>query len=447
MGKKLTFLAVIVTLMTACSQIEEPQTNPKDDKSVINSELRSAAEAVQIAERVINNDKNATRSSLKVKASSVKPVIGASTRSISDTLLYAVDFENNQGFALVSANRNIEPILALTDCGSFDDPANKTNENYQCALNQVLAYSINPPTNTTPTRPLTPIPVPRDTTITETKNHPIIKIALNQKWPEGMYCPNYIAGCGPVAVAQILSAFERPNQISYTYSTRDKESESINWPLLKQHKKSDGSKSNAINGDYNNDQIVNHLNKCELNLGGHKTIGRLIRQIGELAYANYNSSSTGTTFSNLNYTINFLSGKSPLSYTSSPTSLFNTMLSDSKKLALITGFGYTTDNNDYVGHAWIADGTWQIKMVITEWVTLSTENEWETPKVDKFETVTSSDYFHFNWGWGGNCNGYFLSNIFDPNRGQSYDYTSDETNIIGVGNMNYNIYCAIYTTD
>lgn len=29
--------------------------------------------------------------------------------------------------------------------------------------------------------------------------------------------------------------------------------------------------------------------------------------------------------------------------------------------------------------------------------------------------------FHFNWGWYGNCNGYYAANVFDTQSALSYD--------------------------
>ena len=31
------------------------------------------------------------------------------------------------------------------------------------------------------------------------------------------------------------------------------------------------------------------------------------------------------------------------------------------------------------------------------------------------------DLYHFNWGWDGDCNGYFSTNVFDTTGGTFYD--------------------------
>ena len=35
----------------------------------------------------------------------------------------------------------------------------------------------------------------------------------------------------------------------------------------------------------------------------------------------------------------------------------------------------------------------------------------------KKRTSDTHDYLHCNWGWGGNCNGYFLTNNFNTSTG------------------------------
>lgn len=57
------------------------------------------------------------------------------------------------------------------------------------------------------------------------------------------------------------------------------------------------------------------------------------------------------------------------------------------------------------GHAWVIDGYRKQRR------TVNGSYEYRT-------------YLHCNWGWNGNCNGYFLSNMFETSHAESYDYTS-----------------------
>lgn len=62
------------------------------------------------------------------------------------------------------------------------------------------------------------------------------------------------------------------------------------------------------------------------------------------------------------------------------------------------------------GHYWIADG-------IHRYVYNSGSDAFGNPIYGQISTI----YYHFNWGWGGGCNGYFSPNVFNPNDGDIYD--------------------------
>lgn len=65
---------------------------------------------------------------------------------------------------------------------------------------------------------------------------------------------------------------------------------------------------------------------------------------------------------------------------------------------------YGKDEND-AGHAWIMDG---FKHYGTRRYTLNGTEATET-------------YFHYNWGWNGDSNGYFLSDVFDTDNAMMFD--------------------------
>jgi hypothetical protein len=47
--------------------------------------------------------------------------------------------------------------------------------------------------------------------------------------------------------------------------------------------------------------------------------------------------------------------------------------------------------------------------------------------------------FHINWGWDGNCNGYFNFGVFDVESANTYDYSHTITG------RNYNNYLQMIT--
>ena len=53
------------------------------------------------------------------------------------------------------------------------------------------------------------------------------------------------------------------------------------------------------------------------------------------------------------------------------------------------------------------------------------------------EVTTLTDYFmHFNWGWYGNCNGYFAEGVYDASLAFSYD-TGVHTATYSYSNVKY----------
>jgi hypothetical protein len=68
-------------------------------------------------------------------------------------------------------------------------------------------------------------------------------------------------------------------------------------------------------------------------------------------------------------------------------------------------------------HCWIADGTAKEGYVEVLYVYNETTGKYDYDSTTEY----MSYYIHHNWGWGGNCNGYFLDGIFDTSEGYKYD--------------------------
>ena len=62
-----------------------------------------------------------------------------------DTLLYFVNFADNQGFAVVAADKRTSPILALIDKGNYKakDLAQEDNPGFLSFIEQAITHEIN----------------------------------------------------------------------------------------------------------------------------------------------------------------------------------------------------------------------------------------------------------------------------------------------------------------
>lgn len=66
------------------------------------------------------------------------------------------------------------------------------------------------------------------------------------------------------------------------------------------------------------------------------------------------------------------------------------------------GITYSTTTNYSSGHYWIVDGYANLACTATNTTSGDT-------------TTLTADYVHCNLGWGGFCNGYYISGVFDTN--------------------------------
>lgn len=105
-----------------------------------NPRLRTEAEAIEIA---IGNlgmiDRAVPRSRAASDIVAGVSVIGSKVKSrngsTNDTLLYAVNFKNNEGFALVPASRKADPLLAICEKGNYSPGCEKINPGFGIYMN------------------------------------------------------------------------------------------------------------------------------------------------------------------------------------------------------------------------------------------------------------------------------------------------------------------------
>ena len=298
-----------------------------------------------------------------------------------ETLMYQINFEENQGFAIVSADKRSNKIYAIIDEGSFrvdqikqtDNPgfilfmeaAIKKEVEYIAAYNNKYATTYsegsggpggtvvggNPPTG-----------------ILVGKTPPRLKTRWGQREPYNLYIPNNgSTGCLEVAVAQILSYYQTIN--SFTYYTTNV---TLNW--------------NKIISDCQN--LNPHYGGLNLNSERQSTeqVAHLLRYLALMQMDYYGASvwlCDHCGLDRLPY-YNYYTANQAYTYVALGS------------LILMTGLGYDSSNN-VVGHAWVIDGGAQYK---------------------RSATSNIYDYYsHCNWGWFGECDGYFLSEVFNLNNG------------------------------
>lgn len=190
----------------------------------------------------------------------------------------------------------------------------------------------------------------------------------------------------------ILSYIQKPSSLTLTYATRDKEVQALNWSEINQHTYSDSTlHQKHIMTSGNNDEI-------------HRTIARLIRQIGENMRAFY---VPGFTFIDSSKIIDGLTKTcsdakvSALVDYSDATQMLQTM-QNTPGVYYMMG---EDENDDRSIHSWIYDGGY------TETIGYRGTN-WQGQIITG---TRSSSFSHFRWGFGGLYDGYFYPGVFSVN--------------------------------
>ncbi|MBR1520337.1 MAG: C10 family peptidase [Bacteroidaceae bacterium] len=326
-------------------------------------------------------------------------VANRGTRSASDSIevkFHVINFENNQGFALVSADSRTTSIYAYSTTGHLDMEYAIANTGFGDFMEDATEFYKEEIVNG---KVIPGDPEPIDTTHVKYKDIPLLplveidggyyhiregdkevryttgellSVAWEQWFPYNYFCEENLyvdavyhgkaaAGCGPIAAAQIMSYYRYPYSAVGT---------TFDWSL-----------------------IMTSPSYYKLTTASMET-AHLIKTIGETAHATYGVSTTVTTtnigsmFKKFGYSI---SGPADFDYSKIQSSLnaFHPV--------------YTRGNSGDVGHAWVIDGYTSYQHNVTYYYTY--------PPYDVYKTSTIYDevYYHCNWGEGTYTNSWCLS--------------------------------------
>lgn len=419
MNRILTFLILgIAIILSSCNSIDEPIGNfPHENKTDIYKVTVAEAEetVVDFLLQMDLCDENLSRSvSTKREIADVQAIRNTSvvSRSIDmagiDTLMYIVNFKDEQGFAIVGADKRTESIIAFVETGTFslDSLQESTDEGLlsfiddaiQMELNDIKDYGYTPSSRSLVTNGYT----------ISSYYKPILHTRWTQDGIYGKYCPNKIAGCAIIATAQILSHFQTLGQVNWSYNGTGG-SAILHWDKII----SDCDKYNG------------RLTASDCYSSGDE-IAHLVRYLGIALDANYKKDSTGCGESKAIDWFNKWGGlKASKLKDYNETAIVNAIKggnpvyargNSGKKKVLGIRVGWKG------GHAWVYDGT----------LTASKDNK-------------TSTFVHCNWGWDGRNNGYYISKAFDTNAGAIiYDNAGDYQSA-GTSNYKYHLQYSIIT--
>lgn len=303
---------------------------------------------------------------------------------VGDTVAISV-YSKTNGFVVLSADLSDIILVSQSnfnnavESGFVDNIVNSYSSLYSAPLKPDLPI---PP-------PITGTRVERDTSITEIG--PMVSVLWHQNEPFNRYATNEgqkLAGCTPVAIAQVMSYYEYPTSISLSFSGAPYSDISLNWPAMI-----------SSNGD--------HGNSC----GECMQKACLLRQIGKICHANYNENSTNA-WPRSRYLDEL--GYYGDEYDNYDLGKITSSL-DNNYPCIISAF------NSEAGHTWVIDG-YKRETHTTIFYETGLLGEIETDR-----TVSLKIFLHFNYGWRGHVDAYCIalhreygsgSHIY----GGSYDY-------------------------
>jgi hypothetical protein len=314
------------------------------------------------------------------------PSVDNASREL-DTLLCVINFGNDEGFAIVSTQDN--QILAVTESGDLsveDLTMDYTDGDFENEPKAVIANYISNYISL-PIPPGGPVTPPDSinmgyaikgpwVTEPETQIGPFVQISLDQEYPYNVYCKDSLnryvdAGCGAIAVIQIMSANKYPNTIGDT---------TYSWDAI--------------------------INQYETSYDAQKILATWIRTIGDQCGIEYYKGKSSCKTSGVKNCLSLYSRYTNIDTIPNPSyNAVSSMLANETPLYFR---GSRIENGDTLGHAWVVDGSIRQK---------------QSTKLYNSEGVLTSEFYEFrnlihcNWGWKGKCNGYYMMNIFNLTNG------------------------------
>jgi hypothetical protein len=414
-------LLIAITMM-ACNNEADVLNDLTDQPTKSISNIRSLDDAVDLAINAKTSFyPSVSRSDITVDKSKVIVLTKASkSRATADTTFYVVNFDDNEGFAIINAKKSGVDVYAVTEEGVYlpESKLCDTPPALDVYLNTITSNSSDETSYSDDTSnpdglsslPLMQLKIVEDT-IFSTSIKPMVKTRWCQSSFFGQFCPNGLVGCGPLALGQALAAFSLPTSMTFSFDDRPYDSTTFDWTELTTHNKSFTYSFCAKDLQYNN--------------ASHIQIAAFLREIGLKAKAEYLEEGTSTILENLELVAKSFSGINVLPSNSITLSFDCPIESNQSTIFICASWEINpVTSNKTNGHAWIIDGCKIFKIRTRQYQKADNEAVWTL-----FDTSYSDEkkYCHINWGWNGSSNGYFY--IYDttslcPGDGKEYDYSS-----------------------
>ena len=404
-------LLLLSVLIQGCTR--EHDVEIQDAPNRKNTTFVSVQEATENLQNFMNSTSIPTRSGEQRSISEVVTLGGfgesRAAEATEDTpLVYLFNFDNDEGFALVSGDTRVGGILAFVEEGNLDPKKGIENPGFAIFLEHADIYY----------RLKTGLPLPNvegQNTNTRSEDDPwedydpdidadyveysewtdrgvtsgyILPCKWSQGYPLNRYCKTAdgqqaLVGCVAIAVGQIM--YRHAHNYTYNGTYYD-------WDTIFYYK----SASNY------NEEALDMAARLVADLGRPENLDM---DYGVNASGAYNSN-VARTFANFGYTRTGSSSTTSGYYTANgPIYVSGTRLNTSSSPDYNPLGIYSTESN-YSSHAWIIDASLEQERAVYTYlyngILAKTEYEYRT-------------LCHCNWGWGGLADGYYMGDLFQLN--------------------------------
>ncbi len=401
--KKITFLlAMMLVTFTACHNEDFEEISLESKREKISYEVTPEEAVFRLGMFLSNNGTRASLNDVTIKTLMKSDFVPATRSSDAEDApaIYLIDIPDG-GCAVMGADKRLEPVYAIMDETKLspEDLTTATtrtesadDEDIQTFVTGLINDAVEADIMGIPiikdTTELIPNPLPHQEEWYDTTYHFQVNPLLKTKWDQ--YAPfnnNFpfhstdvreLAGCGVIATAQLVYYNRYPSSVSGV---------NFNWNLISRYEYVEQPSVSADNA------VANFIITLAYAVG---------------ADWNYTPNLETITFDPglRNFFRN--NGYANANFYSYSLSGVKTML-NSNKPVIICG----RQSNEEIGHCWIIDGCNIYRM--DHWIK---EYIFPVPIVgDQYneyilETI-NCNLLHCNYGWGGLCDGYYSSGIFD----------------------------------
>ena len=406
MNKKFLTFAAVALVLAACSS-EEPIAPPmvENDAMGANPYRVSLTDALKNADALLGElGEGETTRSAERKVESVEYYSRPGTRALGgDTLLYLVNYADDAGFALLSADSRLRPIYAISDEGSMSFSDTTYNKGLALFARGVEADVVGFPDNPLPFNPsdssiYNPIIPDFGGTYIKSKVAPLLTPSVRE-WGQGnpynLECPFLTGGrakvgCSALAIGQIMSYYNWPQSYNGV---------PFYWDYMKR-------------GLYNTGVMyllafLGEENNLNMQYGVLESISFMEDRL-EDTFENFGYVSPGEMYAFSSFSVRYILDKTV----------------DGRQgggPVLVSG----NSNTGTIGHAWVIDGYIQY---------------------ESKGSLVSGGYLlhdvllHCVWGWDGKSNGYFWWDKYNSFSGDPREKEEDDNpeNIINPEQLLFN---------